>query len=170
MERPLNEIYASLQKLIGLHRQLLEICRMEREALTQADLKQIQEATLSKQGTVEAIRRAESTRINAVSELAMAWKRPLRDLSLPNLIIAIQGRDPHGAEQLRSAYNTLTILIQRITEQNDDNKALVERSLEHVNEMKRNVLGEAVPKSNTYTSQGQRNGVTGGARLLSKEA
>jgi flagellar biosynthesis/type III secretory pathway chaperone len=176
VEKPLNErltplqlIHSSLQKLIGLHRQLLEVCRSEREALTQADLKRIEETTLAKQGVVEEIRQAEGRRIQHVAELAMLWKKPIRELSLPSLIIAIQGQDPKAAEQLRSAYNALTVLIQRITEQNDDNKALVQRSLSNVNEMKRNVLGEAVPKSNTYTAQGQRAGVTGGARLISKE-
>lgn len=170
MERSISHIFESLQKLIGLHRQLLDVCRLEREALTQAELKQIQEATLSKQGLIESIRQAENERIQRVGELAMLWKKPVRDLSLPNLILEIQGKDPKGSEQLRSAFNALTILIQRITEQNNDNKVLVERSLAHVNDMKRNVLGEAVPKSSTYTSQGQRQPVTGGARLISKEA
>lgn len=167
---PFAVILASLQKLIGLHRQLLEACRAEREALVQADLRQIQESTLAKQGLIDSIRHAESQRIDAVSQLSMLWKKPVRELSLPNLIIAVQGQDPKGAEQLRSVFNALTILIQRITEQNDDNRQLVERSLAHVNDMKRNVLGEAVPKSDTYTPQGQRSGVTGGARLISHEA
>jgi flagellar biosynthesis/type III secretory pathway chaperone len=163
-------VHAALQRLVGSHRQLLDACRLEREALVQADLKQIQETTLAKQGIVEQIRQAESQRIRHLSELAMRWKKPLRELTLPNLIIAVQGTDPRLAEQLRSSYNTLTVLIQRITEQNDDNRALVERSLANIDQMKRNVLGEAVPKSNTYTPQGQRAGVTGGARLISQEA
>ena len=167
---PVQRVYSSLQKLVGLHRQLLDTCRIEREALAQADLKQIEESTLAKQTVVDAIRQAEESRILHVTELARLWKKPIRELSLPNLILAIQAQDPKASEQYRSSFNTLTILIQRIIEQNDDNKRLVARSLANLNEMKRNVLGEAVPKSNTYTSQGQRAGVTGGARLLSKEA
>jgi hypothetical protein len=166
----LQPIHASLQRLIGLHRQLLDVCRVEREALVQAELKQIQDVTFTKQELVEAIRKTESERIQQVADLAMAWKKPVRELSLSNLIVLIQGQDAKGAEQFRSALNALTVLIQRITEQNNDNKALVERSLCNVNEMKRNVLGEAVPKSNTYTAHGQRAGVTGGARLFSQEA
>ena len=170
VEKSLDNILASLQKLIGLHRQLLDACRAERTALVAADVRQIQDATLIKQGVVEAIRQAEAARIGHVAELAMSWKRPARELSLPNLIIALQGREPAFAEQLRSALNTITILIQRITVQNDDNRQLVERAMVNVDEMKRNVLGEAVPRSNTYTSQGQRSGVTGGARLFTHEA
>lgn len=167
---PVQQIYASLRELIGLHRQLLDACRTEREALVQADIEKIEEATLAKQNVVEAIRKAEGVRIQRVTELALLWKKPVRDLSLPNLILAVQSQDQKLSEQFRSSFNALTVLISRITEQNDDNKALVERSLRNVNEMKRNVLGEAVPRSNTYTNQGQRAGVTGGARLISKEA
>jgi predicted phage tail protein len=165
-----QQIYSSLRELIGLHRQLLDACRTEREALVQADIEKIEEATQAKQAVVESIRKIEAQRIQHVSDLALLWKKPVRELSLPNLILAVQNQDQKLSEQFRSSFNTLTVLIQRITEQNDDNKALVERSLRNVNEMKRNVLGEAVPKSNTYTSHGQRAGVTGGARLISKEA
>jgi flagellar biosynthesis/type III secretory pathway chaperone len=169
VDKSVSDIFDSLQKLIGLHRQLLEICRAERDALVQAEIKAIQEATLAKQGVIEHIRQAETERLKRVGGLAMKWKKPLRELSLPNIILDLQAADPKAADQLRSAYNALTILIQRITEQNDDNRRLVERSLEHVNEMKKNVLGEAVPKSNTYTARGERAATTGGARLISKE-
>ncbi|MGK5082221.1 flagellar protein FlgN [Bdellovibrionota bacterium FG-1] len=163
------QIRESLQKLIGLHRQLLEACRLEREALVQADLNGIEETTQEKQALVEAIRAAEVERLNHVATLAMAWKRPLRELSLSNLILAVQATAPKMSDQLRSNLNALTVLLDRIQEQNDDNRRLVERSLVHVNQMKKNVLGEAVPKSNTYTAHGQRQATTSGARLISKE-
>jgi hypothetical protein len=54
--------------------------------------------------------------------------------------------------------------------QNRQNQALVEKSLGHVNEMKRNVLGETTPMANTYTPNGQKSGPVAGARLISKEA
>jgi hypothetical protein len=169
----ISEIQESLQQLIGLHRQLLDACRHEREALVQADLKAIEERTVAKQAIVEAIRAAETERLKRVSKLAMQTKKPVRELSLPLLIAHLQQGSPQarrGAELLQGSLSALTLLIERITEANASNRALVERSLEHVEEMKRNVLGEAVPKSNTYTQQGQRQAVTGGARLFNKEA
>ena len=169
MEKSVTDIFESLQKLIGLHRELLDICRGERQALVQADIKAIQDATFAKQGLVESIRKMENERLKCLNVLALVWKKPLHELSLPKLMIALQGEDPEAADLFRTTYNALTVLIQRITEQNEDNRLLVERSLEHVNEMKKNVLGEAVPKSNTYTSRGERVATTGGARLISKE-
>ena len=170
MEKQVIEIYQTIQKLIGLHRQLLDSVRAEREALVAADVKAIEEATVLKQGLIEAIRQAEAARLRWTGELAMVWRKAPGELTLSNLIIIIQGRDLKLAEQFRTALNAITVLIDRITEQNDANRSLVEKSLEHVREMKQNILGETVPKSTTYNPQGQRSGGMQGARILSKEA
>ncbi len=170
MEKQIQEIHQTLQKLIGLHRQLMDIVRLEREALIEANIKAIQDVTVAKQGLIEAIAQTEAQRLMILGSLAIAWKIPTRELSLPKIIIRVQGDDLKSADQLRSSFNALTILIQRITEQNKDNQALVEKSLAHVAEMKRNVLGEAMPKTSTYTQQGQKNTASTEGRLISREA
>lgn len=169
MEEPLIQLNQALQRLIGLHRQLLETVRFEREAMVKADLHEIQETTLAKQALVEALQRAENERLRPIGLLAVAWKKSVKELTLTQIIQDIQGRDPKGAETLRTAQNALNILIQRISEQNKDNQEFVEKSIQHIHTMAKNVLGESVPRSNTYTSQGQRSNPVHGARLISKE-
>ena len=170
LEKQVTEIYQALQKLIGFHRQLREAVIAERKALVDADLKAIEAAVSMKQGLIEEIRRAEAYRLKMTAELAQIWRKDPKDLTLSNLIIAIQGKDLKFAEQLRSALNAITVLINHITEANESNRSLVEKSLEHVHEMKKNILGETVPKSTTYTQQGQKSAGMQGARILSKEA
>jgi hypothetical protein len=169
VERQVTEIYQAIQKLIGFHRQLLEAVRGEREALVDANIKAIQDAVARKQGLIEEIRLVELSRVRATQELAQIWHKDPSELSLNQLIIIVQGRDLKLAEQFRSALNAITILIDRITEQNEFNRGLVERSLDHVGEMKKNILGETVPKASTYTQQGQRSSGMQGARIISKE-
>jgi flagellar biosynthesis/type III secretory pathway chaperone len=164
------QLYQILQKLIGHHRQLMDVVRAEKQALLAADVKQIQDVVVQKQGIIEAIRQAEHDRVKAVSQLAIIWKKPAAELTLPNIIIALQGDDLKSADQLRGAFNTLTVMIGRISEANNDNRALVEKSIEHIDAMKKNVLGEAVPQANTYTQRGQKANSAKGARLISKEA
>jgi flagellar biosynthesis/type III secretory pathway chaperone len=170
VERNLALIYQTLQKLVGLHRQLLDTVRSERSALTNADLKGIQDATYAKEALIEAIRSAETERVKATAQFAVELRRPFNEMTLPNIVIHVQGKDLKQAEQFRTVFNTLTTLIQHIRDQNEDNRLLVERSLEHVNNMKRNVLGESAPQAATYTSQGQRSHNAGNSRLLSQEA
>ncbi len=169
-EKPIAEIHASLQKLVGLHRQLLEVVRVEKEALIEANLRAIQEATCSKQALIESIKQEEVRRQQQVAELAILLMRPMSELTLLEIAIAVQGEDPRGADQLRSAFNALTILIKRVAEANRENSSLVERSLGHIREMKKNVLGDAQNASNTYTQQGTRSNAPNGARLIEREA
>ena len=103
-QTPISQIYQVLQKLLGLHRQLLETVRMEREALTSADLKGIQEAAYAKEALIETIRQQESIRLRALGELSSQWNRPLKDLSLPNLIIAVQASDPKFADPAKGDF------------------------------------------------------------------
>lgn len=170
MEQTLNQLNQILQKLTGLHRQLLETVRNEREILIQANLKAIERTTASKQSLIEEIYQVESERLKVIAELAVIWKRPYRDLTLPNIIIHLQGIDLKKAEQFRSTYHVLTVLIQRISDQNTDNKAFLEKSISHIHQMKKNILNEVTPKSNTYNHQGQKSQTIQSSRLISKEA
>jgi flagellar biosynthesis/type III secretory pathway chaperone len=149
---------------------MLDTVRLEHEALRNADLKGVEEATRTKEAVIAAIRQQESHRLRQVTALALEWRRPLRELTLTEIILVIQGRDPQGADLMRSSFNALTVLVQRVRDQNEINRRLVETSLEHIGAMKKNVLGEACRKTETYTQTGRRSSGTGESRLISKEA
>lgn len=170
MENLLDPLLKSLQRLLGLHRQLLDCVRAEKEAFRDADLKAIQECTYNKEALVESIKGAEQERLKIMATVASAIKKPLKDLTLPHLIIETQAKHAKLADQLRTSYNALTIIIQRISEQNAYNRGLIEQSLAHLDSMKKNVLGEAAPRSGTYSAQGQKVNGAGSSRLISKEA
>ncbi len=165
-----QQLHQTLQKMLGHHRQLLDVVREERKALVDADLKRIQEMTYQKEALVESIRNLEAQRLKLSAELAVIWKKPLHELTISNVIIAVQGTDQKMAENLRGTYNALIHIIGRTSDQNNDNKLLVEKSLEHIHQMKKNVLGESVPHSDTYNPKGQRSNNGGSSRLLSQEA
>jgi hypothetical protein len=164
------ELYQNLQKLIGFHRQLLELVRAEKTAIVEANLKAIQEALSRKQVIIELIGREESNRSSITAKLAIFFKKPLNQVSLNQLIILIQAIDIKKADSFRSAKQALVLLAERIQEQSNENLAVLEKSIGHISKMKQNVLGEGVPKSETYTPYGQRSSPVHGARLISKEA
>ncbi len=173
-ERLTGLLHGSLQKLIGFHRQLLETVRAEKDALVEANLRGVRETTCSKQVLIESIRLEEVARVRLVSELAKLWGKNAADLSLGQIIIECQGASrglaPKVSEQLRSSLNALMMLVKRVTEQNQENAQFVEKSLEHIKNMKKNVLGEAAPTAQTYTQQGTRSQNGAGARIISREA
>lgn len=170
MEKAIISLHASLQKLLGLHRQLLDILRLERNALLDMNLKGIQDSTLAKESILNAIHQSELERQKRVAEISIYLKKPAETLSLGQIIIDIQSTDSENAERLRSLLTALDILIKRIKTQNLENKSLVESSLGHIQQMKNNVLGEANPKSDTYTAHGTKHAQTQTPpRLLSQE-
>ncbi len=170
MNEALEKLYSCLQRMIGLHRQLYEVCKMERDAFVAADSKLILEHTSAKELIIETIRQAEADRIRISAQLSVLWKKPLSDLTLNFIIREIEPEDSKNAERFRSTLTALTVLIERARKLNESNRSLVEKSLEHVHAMKKNVFSESVPQTDTYGNQGQKLAPTGGARLLSTEA
>ena len=169
MERSLKNIYQCLQNLVGLHRQLLEAVRLEKDALISANLKTIQDITFRKETLIASIHAEESERKRHVAALSAEWREPMRDLTLSRIIERVQGGDLKSADLFRSVLTTLSLLVQRITDQNGENSRMVEKSLEHVANMKANVLGEAARGSDTYAKSGKKQGSASKSRLVSKE-
>ena len=167
-----QDILVILQKMVGMHRQLLEHVRLEREALVQADRKTIQEQALAKRGVVEAINGLEDRRRGYALSLARLWQRQPEKLILSEIILELQVRAPKLAESLRSTQNALRVLVERVIAQNESNRQLLETSVKHVDAMKKNILGEADPLRAGYNPSGQRGGPgqQGQARFLSREA
>ena len=168
-----KDISASLQKLLGFHRQLWDQVRAERDALVNADRNLIQEVALAKQALVESIRVVESARLKVVAQLEKIWGQRGTPLSLSELIVRVQGADQALASQLRTQQNALRHLAERIQLTNESNRQLVESSMKHVDRMKKNLMGEVDPKSALYTPQGNKgaSGPQGSqARFLSREA
>lgn len=166
-----RKIHQLLQKLTGLHRQLLELVRAERVALVEAEQRSIHDVTLRKEALIEQIRLTERDRLRLTGELAIEWRRPFKDLTITQIILQAQGPDVKLSEALRVSQQALIVLVERIIEQNKANQVLVDQSLEHVQTMKTNVLGSKSPHTSTYNTKGQRTNLSSSAasNLLSKE-
>ena len=92
----LTALLSLLQKLTGLHKDLLEVVRAERQALADADLKTLQDCVFKKEALIETIRISESRRTQLVEKIGfdLGWRRPAAELSLSKIIIEVQGTEP----------------------------------------------------------------------------
>ncbi len=169
MENRLSDLLKILQKQLAHYRQLSDLLRTEREAVAEAKLSVIQDCVFAKESAIDGIRQREHERLRILGELAFELKIPIKNLNLNQLVLEVQGRFPKLSEQLRSVQVALQLMVQKAHDQNLYNKGLLEKSLMHFHQMKRNVLGEAEEKSQTYSSTGQQRSPGQGARLLSKE-
>jgi hypothetical protein len=170
MEKTLGELYQHLQKLLTLHRQLLDLLRAEKEALVDADPGKIEELALSKQGLLDQIALVDELRRRLVASVAAAAKIPAESVALSRVAIIAQGIEVRLGEQFRSVQQALSHILSKVDEQGSYNRSLVEQSLERLIQMKRNIIGSEAPKAGTYSSSGQQNAPGPGARLISREA
>ena len=165
-----QSLHEALQDLIGLHKQLLEVVKVEGDAVTQADVKLTFDATSNKEALIHWIHRSEQNR--QVITYSLAEDLNLANPSLKELIMYYQSVDAPLSAQLQTDLNVLMILVERIQSQNRINAGIVERSLKHVNDMRKNIFGEVNPQNKTYNQQGQKNQASPGSsgpRLISKE-
>ncbi|MFN7684400.1 MAG: flagellar export chaperone FlgN [Oligoflexia bacterium] len=169
MEKNLTDLYQQLQKLLTLHRQLLETLRLEREALVAANIAQIEDMALAKQAVLDQIERADTLRRKLSDSLAASVSIEPARLKLSQVAIIAQGIQVRLGEQFRSVQQALSHVLTKVEEQGEYNRQLVEQSLETVVQMKRNILGAEAPRAGTYSPRGQQATNNTGARLLSKE-
>lgn len=169
---PLERLHSVLQELIGLHRQLHEVVRNENQAITNADIKATYDTAAAKEALVHWIHQAERSRQSITfllcEEEGISTERP----SLKELILHFQTKNPEGSLRLQTDLNSLIVLVERIRKQNESNEQLLQSSLKHIGNMKKNIFGEVSHQGRTYNQHGQKN--TGstqeqGPRLISKE-
>jgi len=168
MKEKLEDLYQSLYRHVGHHKQLLELVRLEGEILVGADVLKIQDVLNSKTVLLNSIALEEKRR-QGISELLKGhFKKPSEQITLQEVIHELDGLDPENATRFRALLNTLTILVERITEQNRKNGDLIEVALKHVSKMRENIIGQE-NTSSTYTAKGKQRSGGAGRNLVSKE-
>ena len=171
MDESLEKLFKSLRKQVGLQRQMLEIVRRERELLVAADFAKIQEVTFSKEALVNSVRKCELERQEVCRLLGAQYQPKEGVVTLGQIIEVLQGVDRQKADELRSTFTALKMLVERVNSQNRSNQEFVESSLVHIGKMKENVLGEGHKHSQTYTPKGKRKtSHTQNSNLVSEEA
>lgn len=170
VEKTLDQLAQTLEQLLEAHSKLLSVVRLEREALANADLALIQECALNKETQVDAIRLLESARVGLILRLGADFGFASGELTLSGLIVVLQNSRPKLSATFADSLKRMLHVVGQVDEQNRYNRDLIQRSLSHLQKMKANVLGEAAPKTETYTNQGQRANGGAGGRLISREA
>ncbi len=171
-EKLTDKLHDSLHELIGLHRQLHEVVKSENDAITNADVKATYEAAAAKEALVHWIHQAEMSRQTVVYAIAQEENLESQTPSLRELILHFQSKDIEASNRLQSDLSVLILLVERIKKQNEVNGNLLNASLQHINNMKKNIFGETTHQARTYNQQGQKNIASAnehGPRLISRE-
>ncbi len=164
----IEELLNNLRHQLSLYKRLVDLCRVEREYLVGAKLKELRDCTYEKEALLDEIQREEYRRKRWVATAAEIIGVPETDVTLEIIGNKLAPRDMW--EPILSLKNTLQVLIKKSAEMNKENRALAERALREANNMKRNILGLSSDQPQVYGPKGNMGAIQDkSARLLNKE-
>ena len=156
-----EQLFSIVDQVLQQEELLIRCLEAEKDALLLADIPLIQECSGTKQKIIDRLSQLESRR------QALIGTRKMRELVEEDSAVL----DRLSREELRAKWEALRQKVALAVEKNEANQKLLASSIKHIENMKKNVLGETIPKSNTYSSSGNK--VAGsnqsGARRISKE-
>jgi len=166
----LDELQKNLRHQLTLYRQLVDLLREEKEHIVAVRLKDVRESTYSKEALLDEVHREEFRRQRWVKEAASFLGISPPEVTMEVIATHIAPRELH--ESLISLKLTLTHMVKKAKEMNEENKLLVESALKDAQTMKRNILGLTSDQAQVYGPKGNMGSSTReqGARFLSKEA
>lgn len=166
-----NKLTSSLDELVKLYRNLLDIVRKEKEYLIQSEIEAINASNKAKDAVLTKIRAADIVRERYARDLAQAIGS---DAKNPRLLEIAQkmtgvGASPE-ADRLRQLHSILVLLIERVAEINKANAQYTENALKTLSlalgEVKSTLGGKKV-----YERKGKLNeGPNRAGNFVSKEA
>ncbi len=166
-DRQCARLVSNLEEIVKAYRSLLEVLRVEKQALIDADLEKIKEAMMQKEEFFYQLRELDSQRERLAKESALVVGA---DVENPRLLEIATKVDPIVAERLRNIHATLELLIKRITEINRDNETYARSALGNltgaIEEIRTTLSGKS-----TYEKKGKMAyGPTKAGNIVSKEA
>lgn len=162
------KIEAIFNNLVDLHKELIDLAKIEYLNLVEADLKALDEVSLKKELIIGEILKKEDER-KAILKAVCGFKNKEK-ITLKALIEKASKTDVQFSKRLRIIHKTLLLLVEQIQSQNKKNHELIESSLNHIQEMKSNILNECSKQTSTYNKKATKDNKTRGARFLSQEA
>jgi flagellar biosynthesis/type III secretory pathway chaperone len=165
----LEELTKNLKHQLTLYRQLVDLLRSEREHIVAVRLKDIREATYSKEAILDETQREEFRRMRWVKQAATFLGIAEKDLTMEMVAAKIGG--PEQYESMFSLKQTLLVMVKKARDMNKENQLLVTAALKDAHQLKKNILGLSSDQPQVYGAKGNMGSAVRdqSARFLNKE-
>lgn len=127
----MEDFIETLNKEASEYETLLEISKRKTPVLVKGDTKALAQITDEEQVVVDRISRLEKHREEVLLDIATVLNKDVQTLKVPELI-AILEKQPKEQAQLKETYARVKTVVEDMKISNDQNKKLVELSLEMV--------------------------------------
>lgn len=159
----MEELISVLNEENGEYQKLLELSLRKTPVIISADLEALASITDEEQVIVSALGRMDKKREQCMKDIANVINRDVKTLKLGDLVDMLAGR-PAEQQKLAEITDELSSTIAQMKRSNEQNKTLIESSLEMV-QFDLNVLqaSKAAPETANYTRNAYNTGDVIGA-------
>lgn len=127
----LENLIDTLKKENEEYEQLLDLSQEKTGKIVNADLDGLQEIVGKEQAIVERIMLLEKKREECVDDIGNVLNIPVKELKLDKLIMMLE-KQPSDQKKLIEVHDSLRKTLDAMVRSNDNNKALLEESLEMI--------------------------------------
>lgn len=146
-----DKLNESLDGLISVYRNLLQIVRKEKSILVSANLDDLNENNKAKEAMLLKIRSLEANRSRHATELAMALGMNMENPRLSDLAVKLSGPQ---ADRLHQIQSVLELLLKRVQEHNKENEVLIHSALENITGAMK-AIRNTLQEKTTYQKKGE---------------
>lgn len=156
----------TLDSIIKVYRQLLDVVRKEREILISANLDDLNQNNRTKEATLIRARQLEAERLQLAQELSKAEGLDTERIRLLDFAQHFGGE---VGDRFRRLHSVLDLLLKRVKEFNLQNEVLVHSALDTVTGAMTDIK-ETISDKRTYKQGGKLQGTqTEAGQLVSRE-
>lgn len=127
----MEELIMTLEKEDAVYKELIPIAEKKTRVIIKNDLEALREITKSEQDAVDRITALESKREEVVTNIGIVLNEKPEELNLKK-IIRILKKQPKEQQRLSALRDSLKANVNRLTQINVQNKALIDESLEMI--------------------------------------
>ncbi|MCB0391434.1 MAG: flagellar protein FlgN [Bdellovibrionales bacterium] len=163
-----EQLVENLEKVIKIHRSLLNVVRKEKEILISANLDELNENNKIKEEVLIQARQLEKERIKIIDSLLTEEDIKMENPSLLELANYFQGIK---GEKLRNLHAVLDLLIKRVKDINNQNEVLIKSALKNITGAMKSIK-DMLDDNKTYKKQGtlgETHDHQSSGRLVSKQ-
>lgn len=125
----IEELISTLEEENRLYEELIPVAESKTRIIIKNDLESLQKITEKEQDFVDEISSLEHKREKIVSNVGVVLSRNPKELTLKEIILILK-KQPQEQQQLSRLRDSLIRSINRLSQINSQNKALIDESLE----------------------------------------
>lgn len=163
-----QNLIESLDQLVKVYRNLLDLIRKEKSILISADMDELNENNKAKEAMLNKIKLLETTRSKIARDLS---KEIDANVDTPRLLDIASHFDGEAGDRLRNLHSVLELLLKRVSDINKENEILVANALQNVSGAM-NAIKDTLQEKPTYQKKGAlaATPASSSGQLVSREA